>query len=69
MGDIGKGMEFLKFADKMTAAQRQAALDVVVPNWMERPGRADSEGGKLYSELIAPISGVVINADGSASRR
>ena len=31
-------MEFLKFTDDMTQAQRQAALDIVVPNWLERAG-------------------------------
>ncbi len=59
-----EGMEFLKFTDDMTQAQRQAALDIAVPNWLERAGGPGSEGAKLFNEKVSPIVNAMIDENG-----
>ena len=62
-----EGMEFLKFTDEMTQAQRQAALDIVVPNWLERAGGPGSEGAKLFNEKVSPIVNAMIDESGNVA--
>ena len=65
--NIAEGMELVEFSPEMKAAQRQSAIDRVVPGWVDRVGGADSEAAQIFNELVAPIVKVRINADGSAS--
>ena len=62
-----EGMELIEFTDEIKAAQRQSAIENVVPGWVERVGGANSDAAILYNEVVAPIVKVQINADGSAS--
>lgn len=65
--NIAEGMELVEFTDEMKAAQRQSAIDRVVPGWVARVGGPDSEAAQIFNELVAPIVKVTINEDGSAS--
>ena len=65
--NIAEGMELVEFTDEMKAAQRQSAIDRVVPGWVARVGGPDSEAAQIFNELVAPIVKVRINSDGSAS--
>ncbi len=60
-----EGMEFLEFTEDMTRAQRQAALDIVVPNWLERAGGPGSEGARLFNEKVTPIVNARIDETGN----
>ncbi len=60
-----EGMEFLKFTEEMTQAQRQAALDIVVPNWLERAGGPSSEGANLFNEKVSPIVNAMVDENGN----
>ncbi len=66
--NVAGGMEHVPFTEELVTALKQAAIDTVIPNWVDRNGGPDSEGAKMFNEFISPIINVVINADGSASR-
>ena len=66
-GDGNAGMEFIEFSPEIAAAIRQTAIDIILPNWVERAGGADTEAVQLFNELIGPIIDVRVNPDGSAS--
>ena len=61
------GMEYVPFTQELVIALKQAAIDTVIPNWVNRNGGPTSEGAKMFNEFVGPIIGVTINADGSAS--
>ena len=65
--NIEQGMKLVEFTDEMQNAQRQSAIQNVVPGWVDRVGGPTSEAAVLFNELVAPIVKVEINADGSAS--
>ncbi len=65
--NVEAGMTHEPFSDEVQARMREIALDVILPNWVERTGGPDSDAVKLYNEKVASILGVVINPDGSAS--
>ena len=65
--NVAGGMEHVPFSQELKDALRQAAIDVVIPNWVDRNGGVDSQGAKMFNEHVGPIVGVTINADGSAS--
>ena len=67
--NIEEGMEYSEFSPELHVILKDAANNEVLPKWIERSGGPNSEAGQLYNELIAPISGVVVNPDGAASRR
>lgn len=62
-----EGMELIEFSEDIRAAQRQSAIQNVVPGWVDRVGGANSDAAILYNEVVAPIVKVQINADGTAS--
>ena len=66
--NVEGGMEFVEFSQDLKDALLQAALDVVIPKWVDRNGGPDSDGAKMFNEFVGPIIGVTINADGSATR-
>ena len=64
--NVAGGMEYVEFTPALKAALRQASLDVVVPNWVNRNGGPDSAAVKMFNDLVGPIIGVSIDANGQA---
>ncbi|MCH9016579.1 MAG: TRAP transporter substrate-binding protein DctP [Chloroflexi bacterium] len=67
--NVAGGMEHIPFSQALKDAQKQAAIDVVIPNWVNRTGGPDSEAVSMFNGFVRPLIGVKINADGSASRQ
>ena len=65
--NILEGMQLVEFTDEMKTAQKRSAIENVVPGWVERVGGPTSEAAIIFNDLVAPIVGVQINDDGSAS--
>ena len=65
--NVKEGMTEVAFTDEMKAAQRQSAIENVVPGWVERVGGPTSEAAVIFNDVVAPIVKVQINADGTAS--
>ena len=65
--NVKEGMKLVEFTPEMKAAQRQSAIQNVVPGWVDRVGGPTSEAAVIFNELVAPIVKVTINADGTAS--
>ena len=65
--NVNEGMTEVAFTAEMQAAQRQSAIQHVVPGWVERVGGPTSEAAIIFNEVVAPIVKVQINADGTAS--
>ena len=66
--NIEGGMEFIEFTDEIKALLKKAAMEEVVPAWVDRVGGPTSDAVKLYNDLVAPILGVTIDANGQAVR-
>ncbi len=62
-----EGLELVDFSDDIKMAQTRSAIENVVPGWVNRIGGPTSETALLYNEVVAPIVGVRINDDGTAS--
>ena len=60
-------MKYSDFPDEVKTRMRSTALDLIIPNWVERAGGPDSEGVQIFNEKVGPIVGVKINSDGSAT--
>ena len=65
--NVGEGMKYSDFPDEVKTRMRSTALDLIIPNWVERAGGPDSEGVQIFNEKVGPIVGVKINSDGSAT--
>ena len=64
--NVESGMIHRPFSDEVQTKMREVALEVILPNWVQRTGGPDSAAAQLYNEKVAPIIGVAINPDGSA---
>ena len=64
--NVEAGMIHRPFSDEVQNKMREVALNVILPNWVERTGGPNSEAAQLYNDKVAPILGVAINPDGSA---
>ena len=64
--NVANGIEYIEFNDELVESMRQAAINVVLPNWIDRAGGPDSEGAKIYNDKVAPLLRVRVLADGSA---
>ena len=68
---VDLGMKSADFSDSIRDDMRLAAINSVIPGWVERAGGPYSEGldriNVLFNELVYPLVGVYINPDGSAS--
>ena len=64
--NVDSGMVHRPFSDEVQAKMREVALEVILPNWVERTGGANSEAVQLFNDKVAPIIGVAVNPDGSA---
>ena len=67
MQNVGAGMTYSDFPDDVKEGIRRAAIESVIPNWVERVGGPGAEAVRLFNEVIAPIVKVRINPDGSAT--
>ncbi len=65
--NVEEGMALVPFTPEMQAAQKQSAIENVVPGWVERVGGAGSEAAIIFNDVVAPIVKVRINPDGTAS--
>ena len=65
--NVEQGMQEVPFTPEMKAAQRQSAIENVVPGWVERVGGPTSEAAIIFNDVVAPIVKVKINPDGTAS--
>lgn len=64
--NVAGGMEYIEFTPDIKAALRTAAIDKVVPNWVERVGGADTPAVQMYNQYVAPLLRVSIDANGNA---
>ena len=64
---IDQGMEYTELTPELMNAFREAAISTVLPNWVQRVGGLDSPVMKFYNNRIAPIVGIKVNPDGTAS--
>ena len=64
--NVDAGMIHRPFSDEVQTKMREVALEVILPNWVQRTGGPDSQAAQLYNDKVAPIIGVAINPDGSA---
>jgi len=64
--NVAGGMEYIEFTPEIKAALRKAAIEKVVPNWVERVGGADTPAVQMYNQYVAPLLGVSIDANGNA---
>ena len=51
---------------EIKAALRKAAIEKVVPNWVDRVGGADTDAVRMYNTYVAPLLGVSIDSNGKA---
>ena len=66
-GNIEKGMKYTELTPELQDAFRKAAISTVLPNWVERVGGPSSPEVTYYNQKVAPIVGVQVNPDGTAS--
>jgi TRAP-type C4-dicarboxylate transport system substrate-binding protein len=65
--NVAAGMEHIEFTPEIKSAIRQAAIERILPNWVQRVGGPESEAVQIYNEKVAPIVGIKVNPDGTAS--
>ena len=65
--NVEEGMEYSDFSDDVKVRMRETALNLIIPNWVQRVGGPDSEGVNIFNEKVGPIVGVIINPDGTVS--
>ena len=56
------------FSPDMLVILKDAAASAVIPKWVRRVGGPDSDAVKLYNEKVAPITGLMVNPDGTVSK-
>ena len=64
--NVDSGMVHRPFSDEVQAKMREVALEVILPNWVDRTGGPNSDAVQLFNDKVAPIIGVAVNPDGSA---
>jgi len=65
--NVANGMTHMPFTPEVSAKLREIALESIIPNWVDRVGGTDTEAVRLFNKIAAPLLGVKINPDGSAS--
>ena len=65
--NVENGMTHMPFTPEVSAKLREIALEKIIPNWVDRVGGTDTEAVRLFNRIAAPLLGVKINPDGSAS--
>ena len=64
--NVAEGMEYIEFSDELKIELKKAAINVVLPNWIERAGGPTSEAAQIYNDKVAPILRVRVLPDGTA---
>jgi TRAP-type C4-dicarboxylate transport system substrate-binding protein len=64
--NVAGGIKFVQFSQEIKDAHLQASIDVVIPNWVDRNGGANSGAVSMFNDLVGPIVGVTIQANGKA---
>ena len=67
--NIEQGIIYSEFSPEMHQILKYAGVNEVLPKWIERADGPNSEAGQLCNQLVAPISGGVVNPDGTATRQ
>ena len=65
--NVERGMTHSDFPDDVKAKMRETAINVIIPNWIDRVGGPDSRAVRIFNEKVGPLVGVGINPDGSAT--
>ena len=66
--NVDAGLELVEFSEELSAHSfNVAALQHVVPAWINRVGGADHPAVKIFNKKIGPLVGVRIEADGSVT--
>ena len=60
-----QGMIYSPFGDDIISAFSAAGQESVLPPWVARTGGPDSEAVLFYNKHIAPITGLLVAADGT----
>ena len=63
-----KGMEESGWPDGAIPLMKDAAVNLILPQWVKRTGGPDSDAVRVFNEKVAPILGVRVLADGSAEQ-
>ena len=66
--NLVEGMELNRFDETLLRAIQDAAIERVVPAWLEQVGGPDSPMAALFNEKATPALGVEIRADGRVAR-
>ena len=64
--NLARGMTLVPLTAELEELMKRAAIDRVLPNWVERSGGPNSRAGRIFNDRVAPIVGVKINRDGTA---
>ena len=64
--NVASGMIHRPFSAEVQAKMREVALEVILPDWVQRAGGPDSAAVKFYNEKVAHIIGASIEPDGTA---
>ena len=65
---VETGLEYSEFSPELwDYIFNEVVLNRIVPKWVERTGGPDTDAVALFNEKAAPVVGVKINPDGSAS--
>ena len=61
-----EGIVVSDFTPRMKEAIQQAAVDIILPNWVSRAGGYDTEAVRIFNEKVAPIVGIRVTPEGTA---
>ena len=62
------GMQYIPFSPELQNVSRQAAIDNVIPNWVDRVGNTrDPIITDTFNRKLGPIVGMRINSDGTVT--
>ncbi len=66
--NVDAGLELRDWPDEVKPVLKETSINIILPNWVQRTGGADSEAVKIFNEKVAPIIRVRVKADGSAEK-
>ena len=66
--NVDSGLTHAEFSPEVQAQSEWAAMNHVVPNWVERIGGPDSPFADLFNRVHGPLLGLRIEADGSVEK-
>ncbi len=62
------GLTYVEFSPEVRAKSQWAAMNHVVPNWVERIGGPSSPFVEVFNRVHEPLLGLRIEADGSVEK-